>query len=332
MDKKLLIISTCTNDKSHIPEDTCLLDSCIKRTYTASIREWLKRLNNCNSQKYPAIKLYKGSHWKETRACMKTTQDKGFRPELWILSAGWGLVHSDDKICSYSATFSNGKNSIQNLPWPDEFSIKDRSRFWWKAITQANKEQFQLSQIPSKYKNSGNLCMLFILSKEYYQAIEPEIIKLISKGIEVIIISAGLYSEIGSASPVVKDHILPFNNKFKQICKYLNHTNTSLNARLANWLIEKHCKDLIKGLPSLYKVIKNIEQSLPEIKKKNIIRMTDDEVLDFIDENYEPDSSSATKLLKVLRHIEKKSCEQKRFGKLYKRYVKNYFKGGLFNA
>ena len=54
--------------------------------------------------------------------------------------------------------------------------------------------------------------------------------------------------------------------------------------------------------------------------------------LDFIDENFETDSSSATKLLKVLRHREKKSCEQKRFGKLYKSYVKNYSKGGLFDA
>ena len=267
---KLLIISTCTNNKKYIPEDTCLLDSCIKKTYTASIREWLKRLNNCNLAKYPAIKLYKGSHWKETRACMKTAQDKGFCPELWILSAGWGLVHPDDKICSYSATFSNGKNSVQNLPWPEEFSIKDRSRFWWESLVQVKKEHFQLSQIPSRYKNSGKLCMLFILSKEYYQAVEPEIIKLISKGIEVIIISAGLYSEIGSASPVVKDHILPFNDKFKQICKYLNHTNTSLNARLANWIIKEHCKDMVKGLPLLFKVIKKVEQSLPEIKRKNI--------------------------------------------------------------
>ena len=118
----------------------------------------------------------------------------------------------------------------------------------------------------------------------------------------------------------------------KQICKYLNHTNTSLNARLANWLIEGHCKDVMKGLPSLYKVVKDIEQSLPEMKRKNIIRMTDDEVIDFIDKNYKPDSCSATKLLRVLRHREKKSCEQKRFGQLYKMYIKNYSKGGLFDA
>lgn len=332
MPKKLLVFSTCTNDKRYFPEDICLLDSCIRKTYSSSIKEWLKRIKKTSLATYPAIKLYKGSHWKESKACLTTAHEKGLDADLWILSAGWGLIRADDKISSYSATFSNAKNSIHNLPWPDEFSLKDRSRFWWDAITQAQKKRTQLSQIPDSYSRVSDLCMLFILSKEYYHAIEPEMIKLISRGIKVVIVSAGLYSEINSASPVVRNHILPFNDKFKQICKYLNHTNTSLNARLANWLIKEHYSSLHKKISVLYKTIYDIEQSLPEIKRKNVVKMTDDEVLDFIDKHYNSNSCSATKLLKILRHKDKKSCEQKRFGKLYKLYQENHSKGGLFDA
>ena len=48
--------------------------------------------------------------------------------------------------------------------------------------------------------------------------------------------------------------------------------------------------------------------------------MTDEEVLEFIDATYEPGVSSATQLLRKLRHEELRSCEQKRFGALFKLY------------
>ena len=55
-------------------------------------------------------------------------------------------------------------------------------------------------------------------------------------------------------------------------------------------------------------------------RNRQTLPMTDEEVLAFIKLHYEPGISSATKLLRKLRHEEGRSCEQKRFGALFKNY------------
>jgi hypothetical protein len=54
--------------------------------------------------------------------------------------------------------------------------------------------------------------------------------------------------------------------------------------------------------------------------------MTDDEVLAFIAEHFDPDTSSASVMLTQLRHEKKASCEQKRFRGLFRRFQEEYRK------
>ena len=72
---------------------------------------------------------------------------------------------------------------------------------------------------------------------------------------------------------------------------------------------------------------------MPEMVREEVVRITDDEVLEFIDRNYDPQSSTATRLLRLLRDQENKSCEQKRFGALFRAYKEKYgLNGGLFDV
>ena len=188
-----------------------------------------------------------------------------------------------------------------------------------------------LAQLPRYVGSDGGLCFVLILSRDYFLAIEPELMELIGQGHDTIIVSAGLYSEIASANPMVHDHILPLSDKFKQLDDYLNHTNVSLNARLANWLINRFPSEIDSGSQRLFEAVSELDRSLPKIVRRSIEKMTDEEVLDFISKYYAPDRSSATRLLRVLRHKEGKSCEQKRFGRLFRRFKENQA-GGLFDG
>ena len=154
---------------------------------------------------------------------------------------------------------------------------------------------------------------------------------LIGQGHEVILVSGGVYSGITSVNPMVREHILPVNDKLKQVDDYLNHTNVTLNARVATWLVRTQSESLRKGLKVLYPFMDNLLESLPEMTRRPVRRMTDDEVLAFIRKHYNPDSSTATKLLTQLRHQENRSCEQKRFGRLFMQFKLNN-KGGLFDV
>lgn len=332
MKKKLILISTCTNNKRVTPHPSCRLDSCIEDTHAGTITQWNKNLKK-QQGKIQARQLYSGTHWKETMACVETAKEKGLSPELWILSAGWGLISAEQEICSYSATFSPGEDSIRNLPWPQELAPKEQARLWWAEINRRLLLQAPrtLPELRARFDNAANLSFMLILSKEYFSAIENELIELVTQSAEVIIVSAGIFSEINGAHPLLKDHILPLNDKFKQADDYLNKTNVSLNARLATWIISNHHQELLSGLPCLHRTIKEIEESLPEMKRRNVVKMTDEEVISFIDKHYEPGTSTATRLLRALRHEEEKSCEQKRFGRLFKQYVTKQSKQGLLS-
>ena len=49
-------------------------------------------------------------------------------------------------------------------------------------------------------------------------------------------------------------------------------------------------------------------------------------VLAFIADHYDPDTSSASSMLKQLRHELKASCEQKRFGGLFRQFKDDHGK------
>jgi hypothetical protein len=333
MKTKLISLSTCTNTKRVRPDDTCLLDNCHCANYTYSIKEWVRRLHEAVTPRYPARTLYQGSHWKETLQCISTAEGLGFEAELWVLSAGWGLIPVDLPICSYGATFSSGENSIHNLSWPEDLTPRDRARAWWQGLHKYRKALAQWS-IPELSERVGGHCkalFLFVLSREYFLAVEPDLMELIGRGSDVAVVSAGLYSDISNANPMMRDHVLPVSDKFKQAENYLNHTNVSLNARLANWLIRKFPGEIDTGSRALSETVAAFGDSLPEMARRRVETMTDDEVLHFIAEHFDAGRSSATQLLRVLRHREGQSCEQKRFGRLFRQYTRDGI-GGLFDG
>ena len=334
MSVKIIIISTCTNNKNYKVPAGCNLDDLKRNTYKWAINSWFERIQNPVHSRYPAYKMYSGSHWKETLACVDVAEDKGFSPELWVISAGWGLIPANYKIVPYLATFAQEENSIHSLQWSKEFCVRERSRIWWKEINSRRcaKLPGTFLELRRLFRNTENIFFLFILSKDYYLAVEPEIIELVAHGVNVSIVSCGLYSRVSSVNPLVRDHILPVGEKFKQENDYLNKDNTSLNARLAKWIISNYSDALHLGYEALYKELKTKDLHLKKPKKTKPVTLSDEEIMDFIHKTYEPSKSTATALLTDLRHKENKSCEWRRFTRLFKLYADGYSKGGYANA
>ncbi|MBN1087698.1 hypothetical protein [Pantoea sp. 1B4] len=74
--------------------------------------------------------LYKGGHWAIAKATLSQ-----YPIDLWVLSAGLGLLHHKDKIVPYKATFAAGYD--ESIPlYSNEFFGKTFHRTWWKEITE----------------------------------------------------------------------------------------------------------------------------------------------------------------------------------------------------
>lgn len=318
--QKLTIVSTCTNQKRGAVPEEMHLGNHNGRFYRDSAKAWIKGLQG-DAPTTPAHKLYAGSHWKESLACESSATDLGFDARLWVLSAGYGLISKDEAVTPYAASFAAGSDSIQNLTWPDNFTPRQKAREWWSLLHRYRKrEGLNIFSELSERREP----LIIIISREYYNAVEPEVIDLISAGINLMIVSAGLYQNLNTASPVVRPHILPFSDRFKQVDDYLDKTNTSLNARLATWLVRNHSQAILDGVETVTPILKEILQNLPPMERKEVNRMTDEEVFNFISKNYSETLNSATKLLRKLRDIEQMSCEQKRFGSLFRKYEQSH--------
>ena len=175
-------------------------------------KRWLQRLEVGGGPGVPARDLYLGSHWKESLEAERTARDLDLNPSLWVLSAGYGLLPADEMVVPYAASFAPGEDSIQNLKWRDSLASHHRPRHWWDWINQRIEGEGL-----SRFQEEGpETTFLFILSQEYYGALEHELLELIGAGKNVILVSAGLYRQRNKAAPLVRPYILPFSDRFKQ--------------------------------------------------------------------------------------------------------------------
>src|SRR5687767_10391584 len=68
---------------------------------------WRNALNLTSQGAVPAEELYAGDHWSVVRS-LRSVAPAGLDLQVWVASAGYGLLRSDALIRPYSATFARG--------------------------------------------------------------------------------------------------------------------------------------------------------------------------------------------------------------------------------
>lgn len=95
------LIVTCTRRKTVAAGDTVFPD---ERDVERANGLWLERLAQAHQGTSPmtAGELYTGQHW--SRASAAAARNGA---EMWVISAGLGLLHVSDPVVPYEATFSS---------------------------------------------------------------------------------------------------------------------------------------------------------------------------------------------------------------------------------
>ncbi|MFN9604450.1 MAG: hypothetical protein ACK6A7_13535, partial [Planctomycetota bacterium] len=122
------VVVTCTKDKRQPVADECQLRNVLGTSIRERMQEWQARTNRHWRQSVRVADLYAGDHWANVRA-LKSSY---FGVDVWVCSAGYGLIHFDDRVAPYAATFSrNHPDSVSaHLPEIERLSA---TRNWWKA-------------------------------------------------------------------------------------------------------------------------------------------------------------------------------------------------------
>jgi hypothetical protein len=294
--QSLKVIVTCSNRKSlPVPESLHLRNTFGSRVGTR-IKHWTNELSDASALRIPARSLYAGEHWVVARAF-----EDGTLPfssiELWVCSAGYGLVKSDSLLRPYSATFT--QSHPDSVP-----GGRIGAAVWWERLSNWSGPDGGSRSLDDLFNADRKSIILMILSPPYLQACKPDLLNAINRldeADQLSIISAGTKNDND-----LGQFILPVNSRLQES---MGGSLRSLNVRVGRHLLLAGAKgqdEMRLGLVEL-----NAGQCAIQREKRSAA--TDDEICDFVAAHLGRNGlTTRTRLLRMLREAGI-ACGQERF-------------------
>lgn len=312
MSNIVTVIVTCTKDKRYHVAEECRL----RNVYGANVRdrliEWESRTNRYWSQRVEVRDLYSGDHW----ATVKSFESKYFGLDVWVCSAGFGLVRLDDHVVPYAATFSLAHPDSVAAHLPNESRIYAAST-WWKATSVRWKKHFsdRPRSIASLIEENPNRSMLVVASENYMRAIVDDLragLSYFNDPSQLSIVSAGAKSIDG-----LDDNLVPCDARLQTV---VGGARRSLNTRLAAKILkDSRVPPTVTALRKHYQKLLNAQPAIPKYER---LQLSDAQVRAFIRRTLRTNSDlSHSPMLRILRDSNM-ACEQKRFASLYREVVR----------
>jgi hypothetical protein len=298
--KRIRVVVTCTHRKTRpVPASLHLRGVTSLRTPTR-LRTWMTRLAETSVSPAPALDLYSGEHWDVARRLAQTSPT-GAAVELWVCSAGYGLIPATAPIVPYAATFAVGNpDSVPNgaagaTAWWDALSE-------WKGPTGGSRTLSDLVGSDSKSR------VLLVLSATYVNACREDISRAVARIADtkqLSIISAGTRDD-----GEFKDFLLPCDARLQTA---VGGTRQALNVRAAEYLLAANLVDHDEMSDALAKLLAD----QPAVARYERLPASDAEVRAFIRARLRTNPAAThTRLLREFRD-ENRACEQSRFAGLF---------------
>jgi hypothetical protein len=133
--RRVVIVAACSDRKRLAPNPALRLRELDSVRSESRPSVWLERLASVDGTSRRAIDLYAGGHWVAVREAIERARTEIEKVELWVASAGYGLVEAEDALKPYSATFaSNSPDAVWRGPVDGD--RKTYLRAWWSQLTE----------------------------------------------------------------------------------------------------------------------------------------------------------------------------------------------------
>ncbi|MCA9125656.1 MAG: hypothetical protein KDB22_01180 [Planctomycetales bacterium] len=300
------VVVTCTKDKRHSVAEECQLRNVTSTSLRDRFKQWQTRLNRNKRSRVLVEDLYAGDHWANVRSFGSSY----FDIDIWVYSAGFGLVRFDDCITPYAATFSGNHPDSVAATLPED-ERPDASKQWWQT-TSRWKAHFKnrprsLEALMATYPKRS---LLVVASETYLRAIADDIragLPSLSDPDQLSIVCSGANSLEGLDS-----NLVPCDARLQAVT---GGARRSLNTRLANKILRE--SRLPPRASTLAVRYRKLLKEQPELEKFDRKPLSDEQVRRFIRQKLRADDSLRhTPLLRMLRN-DNKACEQKRFAALF---------------
>lgn len=297
--RSFIVVTNCSATKRAAAEEPIRL-----RQWEGSAAHrfrWWRHAVERSSNPIKAMDRYEGRSWKTIASATAVLPGE---TQLWVVSAGLGLLRAEHEIPDYSATFA------PNEPDSVGASLAERKE-WWARLVAWRRENDGVGSLADLASSNPQLVFLVVLSTAYYSVLRDELIdtkNFLSASDNLLIISAGKGND-----PDLGGNLLPITGKFEHL---VGGVRSSLNAEMLSFIIKNY---ISKGMEigEIHKEISKIADDLPWAKTFSRRSLLDADVEKFIRKNLKRDGElSASKLLRSLRD-QGMACEEKRFRHIY---------------
>lgn len=309
MTNRLHIITTCSNRKRVPVADALRARTLDAESVDGRFEQWRARLNRPKDERRAATNVYAGEHWQQSTRAQLRARTSGWDAELWVASAGHGLISSQHEIAGYAATLA--------LREADAVATSNaEAREWWTLLGQLPPSSTAPRKVSELVRRDPGARYVLVLSGSYGHAMVSDLelaqSYLAAPG-NLIVVSGG-WSAPGS----LRESHIEFDARLQGT---LGGARQSLNARVAVWLLARTAPSGWDPR-SMTEQLGQLIESTPPLETPDRERMTDKEVMDFIRVFQASEARpSASRGLRQLRDTGR-ACEQRRFGVLY-RQVQN---------
>jgi hypothetical protein len=298
----LHIVASCADRKRHPP--AVRLRDVAGDSVALRFSAWRNAIKDADAPLLRAEDLYQGGYWSVVRELPELASRMGWNSKLWVASAGYGLVSSDKRLVSYSATFSSGHEDSVT------FAEEGAAKKWWKYATAA-KGGLGVS-LATLTKKEPAATILVVASPAYVEAMADDLAVAVG-----MVRNRGAVFVISSQTPSNAELWLSWLPSSSALQGSLGGALVSLHARVARYLIlTTPPRDFRKE--RLTEMTKKLsEEAGPAAKRASGTQMSDEEVTAFIRQRVAAGTKvSHTRLLRELRKSGQ-ACEQSRFRRLF---------------
>jgi hypothetical protein len=305
------IVASCTHGKRLPAPPDLRLGSISNRSLAGRLVMWKNRLQQSRAMPVAAVDLYRGQHWAVVRELPAAAQAVGYQADLWVASAGYGLVPVEARVRPYSATFAaSEKDSVWR---PGDGNRRTVLRTWWNGMQEMpGPDTGAPRSLTALAGFAVDAVILVIASPAYIAAMADDLAGVRARLTDpqrLIVVS----SRHGSLPDWLKPHLVPSEAPLSGV---FGGSRGSLHARTARRVLQEAATVPLRAeiLRSHYERLLGAVESatLPSRSK-----LSDEEVRRFIREALaENHGLSCTAALRSLRTTGQ-ACEQRRFAGLY---------------
>lgn len=298
----LHIVVTCASRKRYAIPENLRLGHLLETRPGHRFAAWTRRLTTV-APLIPATDLYGGEHWQVARRLPELI---GRPANLWICSAGYGLIPATARLNPYAATFApRDRDSVGD----GRADVRD----WWRRLTEwPGPAPTHPRSFADLARRDSTASVVVVLSEAYLRACAPDLLQAGD-----VLHDQDRVAVIGPATghSDIDEMVVPVTARLRSI---VGGSLQALHVRVAaHLLLAATDRGAISRSRLRDAVSAAMDAAAPHLSGRPPgIRLTDADVRTFIHNELAAAPASATALLRRLRQSGR-SCEQFRFKHLY---------------